>query len=233
MRFSRSTLAFFALNVACLAALSFFVARWIRPGGFGPQVQYVTNYVPVLKARQQPVTIVTNIVVEGTNDFRWAQLESEDYRSYVARLRAIGCPEQTIRDIIIADVDKLLAPKMLVAAGRTNMISYWQPIEQELWESAEQKEAIRQQRAVDFEKREVIRELLGVDLVGERLRNQGQGDYYGERLNFLAEEKRARVRATLDHFDDQERSLLEEQLEDANGGASSGSRDRAPARPST
>jgi hypothetical protein len=32
-------------------------------------------------------------------------LESTDYRTYVRNLRAIGCPEQTIRDIITADVD--------------------------------------------------------------------------------------------------------------------------------
>src|SRR5436190_12879547 len=34
-----------------------------------------------------------------TNDFQWAQLESEDYHEYIERLRKIGCPEETIRDI--------------------------------------------------------------------------------------------------------------------------------------
>ena len=37
----------------------------------------------------------------------WAQLESSDYVSYVANLRRIGCPEQTIRDIIVADICNL------------------------------------------------------------------------------------------------------------------------------
>jgi len=37
--------------------------------------------------------------------FRWSQLESADYQNYVANLRGIGCPEQTICDIITADVD--------------------------------------------------------------------------------------------------------------------------------
>jgi hypothetical protein len=36
--------------------------------------------------------------------FHWRQLESTDYPTYIANLRAIGCPELTIRDIIIADV---------------------------------------------------------------------------------------------------------------------------------
>jgi len=41
--------------------------------------------------------------------FRWGQLESTDYHIYVANLRGIGCPEQTIRDIITADVDSVFA----------------------------------------------------------------------------------------------------------------------------
>lgn len=41
--------------------------------------------------------------------FRWSQIESTNYPVYVANLRAIGCPEQTIRDIIVADVASLYA----------------------------------------------------------------------------------------------------------------------------
>jgi hypothetical protein len=213
MKLSRSTLALLALNVAWLAALSWFLVQ--RGGGRGAQAQTpVAANLPSFTTKSARATVVTNTVV-ATNDFRWAQLESEDYRDYVARLRSIGCPEQTIRDIIIADVDKLLAPRMQAASGPRKEISFWQPIEQELWDDPAQKEAIKQQRAVDFEKREVIRELLGVDLVGERLRNQGQDDYYGQRLAFLPEEKRARVRTMLDQFADRERELLEEQLADS------------------
>src|SRR5450432_1529367 len=43
--------------------------------------------------------------------FRWSQLEAEDYSTYIANLRAIGCPEQTIRDIIAADVASLYETK--------------------------------------------------------------------------------------------------------------------------
>jgi len=43
--------------------------------------------------------------------FRWSQLESPDYGVYVANLRAIGCPEQTIREIISADLADLYAAK--------------------------------------------------------------------------------------------------------------------------
>jgi hypothetical protein len=39
--------------------------------------------------------------------FRWSQLEStNDYRVYVANLRAIGCPEPTVEDIVRGDAER-------------------------------------------------------------------------------------------------------------------------------
>ena len=52
----------------------------------------------------------TNIVVRR-QFFSWREVESPDYPTYVANLRDIGCPEQTIRDIIVADVNTLYARK--------------------------------------------------------------------------------------------------------------------------
>ncbi len=214
----RSFLFVLLLNAAWLAVASYFMARHFGKGASEPRVEYVTNYVSSLKNRAQPITVVTNIVAT-TNDFRWTQLESEDYRTYIQRLRSIGCPEQTIRDIIIADVDKLLAPRVQSASLQPRDLKYWEPVEQQTWDDPAQRDAMAKQRAVDFEKREVIRELLGVDLIGEKLKNQGHEDYYGSRLQFLPEEKRARVRLTLDQFADQERVLMEQQIEDGDPAA--------------
>lgn len=61
----------------------------------------------VIKATQ---VIKTNIIREK---FTWQQIEAEDYPTYIANLRAIGCPEQTIKDIIIADVNHLYARKRI------------------------------------------------------------------------------------------------------------------------
>ncbi len=213
----RSFLVVLLLNAAWLAVASYLIARHYRHDGAGARVEYVTNYVPFAKGVVK-TAVVTN-VVNATNDFRWTQLESEDYRTYIQRLRSIGCPEQTIRDIIIADVDKLLAPRVQSASLQPRDLKYWEPIEQQTWDSAAQRDALSKQRVVDFEKREVIRELLGVDLVGERLKTQGHDDYYGARLQFLPEEKRARVRLALDQFADQERTLIEQQIEEGDTNA--------------
>src|SRR5437868_620849 len=51
--------------------------------------------------------------------FHWSLVESRDYRFYIANLRAIGCPEETIRDIIIAEVNRLYWPKLAALAMDT------------------------------------------------------------------------------------------------------------------
>jgi len=40
--------------------------------------------------------------------FRWQQLESADAETFVANLRATGCPEQTIQDIVSAEYERQL-----------------------------------------------------------------------------------------------------------------------------
>src|SRR5512137_2546780 len=41
----------------------------------------------------------------------WSNLESTNYTTYIENLRSIGCPDETIQDIIIADVAKVYAKK--------------------------------------------------------------------------------------------------------------------------
>src|SRR6185503_2879227 len=44
---------------------------------------------------------------ETSARMHWNMVESKDYPVYIGNLRAIGCPEPTIRDIIYADVSEL------------------------------------------------------------------------------------------------------------------------------
>jgi hypothetical protein len=62
------------------------------------------------------------IVSIATNHFHWQILKTDDFVEYAANLRNIGCPEKTIRDIIVAEVDKLYALKiaMLSSGGFWN-----------------------------------------------------------------------------------------------------------------
>jgi len=58
-------------------------------------------------------------------NFHWRQVESTDYLAYIANLRAIGCPEETIRDIIVADVNKLFAPRYSALTASAPELAWW------------------------------------------------------------------------------------------------------------
>ncbi|MFM1769710.1 MAG: hypothetical protein RJA22_2239 [Verrucomicrobiota bacterium] len=174
------------------------------PGGAGPDA-----------AEQGPRPAETQVVLV-TNEVRWAQLESEDYPTYIARLRAAGCPEQTIRDIIIADLDKVLAPEIQAAQGRRKQLAYWHSEEEELANDVDRREVERREREIDRRKRQIIRELLNIDLARERMELSGRQDYLERRLSFLPGERRSEVRDVLERLDEAEQQLRERELEEGD-----------------
>ncbi len=160
-----------------------------------------------------PVRVEKRFLVVS-NDFKWSQIESEDYKTYVARLRAIGVPEQTIRDILIADLDKLMAPSVASLRRRKAEINYWEPVEEELLNDVDAREVARKEREVERQKQEILKELTGADLRRERLQQQGHDDYYERRLSFLPEGRRSAVRDILEKFDDAETRLRARETEE-------------------
>lgn len=107
---------------------------------------------PVLK----PATVSTNT---APATFDWRMVESEDYRKYIANLRAIGCPEETIKDIIIADVNKLYESKRKELAGPRKKFEFWKP--GAMMGAVIDPERTEKERALNKEKRALLTELLG------------------------------------------------------------------------
>ena len=104
-----------------------------------------------------PKSYKTNVVVRRQN-FTWDEIESADFPSYIANLRAIGCPEATIRDIIVADVNQLFARRRA-----TEVIT----AEQKWWRSEPDPEvtqmASEKLQALEAERRTLLSTLLGPD----------------------------------------------------------------------
>jgi hypothetical protein len=216
MRLSKVNGLLLAVNLIMLGSGAYLF--WSRPwkdqnGSHPEQSNGVSPANEISPASPEPVTPQ---IITVTNQLTWAQLESEDYRAYIQRLRSIGCPEQTIRDIIIADLDKLIAPRVQSIYGRRKNLHYWQSEEEELANNTNQSDITRKQRALDREKREIIQQLLGVDLVRERMKQLGQEDYYERRLSFLSEDKRGQVRQLLDEFDEQEQNVRQKEWEEGD-----------------
>ncbi len=58
------------------------------------------------------------LVVTNTVSFHWSQVESVYYPVYIANLRSIGCPEQTINDLITADLKSVFDARRRAARAR-------------------------------------------------------------------------------------------------------------------
>ncbi len=105
----------------------------------------------------ESAAVRTNVVVRR-QFFSWAELESDNYSTYIANLRSINCPEETVRDIIIADVDHLFAQRRIREAL---------PTRQQWWQSepdpALTNRAFRQVQALEQERNRLLTELLGPD----------------------------------------------------------------------
>jgi hypothetical protein len=87
----------------------------------------------------------------------WRLIESADYRQYIANLRAVGCPDWLIRDIIVAAIDDSYQQKNKSDPGS------FAP-----WLGADQRrQASRNQSAKRFalrqEKRALVKSLLGYE----------------------------------------------------------------------
>jgi LysM repeat protein len=128
-----------------LAAMLISIAH--RPS---PPVIDISSDVSNATARAKPLVVVRK------QFFTWSQVESPDYPVYIARLRDIGCPEETIRDIVIADVNKLYANK------RNDEVP---TIEQEWWRSTPDTNLIAaaaaKTQALEQERRTLLNTLLG------------------------------------------------------------------------
>jgi hypothetical protein len=156
------------------------------------------------------------IAAGGTNDFHWASVESDDYREYIVNLRAIGVPEETIRDIIIADVNKLYAGRLAALYPLPKDFKWWQTDDRGSRE--ERRERERKRRELNEEKRTLIKELLGVDLETEMAKWEGRPDDDAWQTGFLSPEKQQAVEALRDKYREMERALFNEMRENRGGG---------------
>jgi len=126
--------------------------------------------------------------------FEWASVESSDYKQYVGNLRSIGFPEELVRSIVIADIDKLYAPRE--EPLRPKPVPHDAPMaERQSYPVAEAMERILQLREVRLEKQAVLQEILGAYVPREILRAPMSRNYeaYEYAISLLPLEKRDTV----------------------------------------
>ena len=149
---------------------------------------------------QIPGATIAQADVRG---FRWSHFESEDYQVYISRLRTFGVPEKVIRDIIIADVQKLYRPRF--AALRPPK----KPANPNFWETRNQgynpnrdqtKEQREQTRALQKEQTDLIKTLLGADVYEQISKESGYPDWTERTYGPLSKEEREKISELRERF---------------------------------
>jgi len=134
---------------------------------------------------------------KAVQSFDWRLVESEDYKKYIANLRSIGCPEETIRDIISADVKKLFDARKRTLNASTNKFEYWKA--GNLFGSMMNEEKIKQSQELAKEKRDLLKELLGV-APEEKPDMFGGMNPFESMLDFLPADKQNQVAEVFQKF---------------------------------
>ena len=197
-----------AVNVGLIGAVAYMV--------FALRSDPVTDPVPV---RTEVITsTVTQIAVRKINatnsllaalagrPLNWRALESTNYVQYIENLRAFGCPEETIRDIIITDIAKLYARRRAELREQIAPYRFWQATDA-TGNPANSPELRQQMRALDKEQRQLIRDLLNVDLRTEMARYWNDGDYPERDYGYLPQEKRERVKSLAEQYNEMEQDV--------------------------
>ena len=180
MRTQTALLIFAALNVVWGAAFLGYAYRSKTPviredagrlANSGP-VSTTTNPTTTTSAVQQAAAPVIRSAPVGSNfaaavqpvkvlaasprQFGWQDVTNDSYRQYITNLRAVGCPEKQIRNMIVADVNDLFDKRRLEHAIKTD--TQW-------WKAETYLGVVPMQTMItgnlDQERRDLLEKLLG------------------------------------------------------------------------
>lgn len=199
-------------NAAVLAAgFVYFSEYWARQDAQDQEAARTEIAAWQARAGASPATSTPSPIYK-TNAFNWSQVESTDYRQYIGNLRAIGCPESTIKDIILTDVMRLYAQRRGQYYRNGRDFKFWETDEKRKLKQPQIQEREKQLAAIDKELPAVLRDLLGINYERELNKYFVDTDEDNRRLAFLSDDKRARLMALRDQFEgERERAMSQSQ----------------------
>ncbi|HTI71029.1 MAG TPA: hypothetical protein VMF06_13755 [Candidatus Limnocylindria bacterium] len=181
-----------ALAVAC---------GWLWSRGRGHRG--IQSNRSLVDSQTAAVEEATDSAVTRTNKdgspFSYLKLFSRDWKRYVANLRSVQCPEETIQDILLAEINRHYAAKEAGLRLRNNQRDPWDPFPvgyRRDWSRYEQL------RVLENEKVALVKDLLGIDIQPDlpSLLSTSGTDNFETALSDIPAEKRGAVRDALELF---------------------------------
>ena len=144
----------------------------------------------------------------------WLDIQSANLKQLVRRLRDAGCPDETVKDIVVAEVNRIFTTRSreLWPERYEDNAKYWKT-QNNRYNSEQQKkqrESWRKDRELQKEKSALLVELLGVDPEKQQRIEDGNDEIYDwqeRQVAFLPESKRAAAQKILDDFQDKQQEM--------------------------
>ena len=111
------------VNVVCLAALLWSLSKM---QSLESRSILENKKKIVIDKQNLDRTKVAERAVREVEPFHWSQIEAQDYQTYIENLRRIGCPEETIQDLVKRDLDQHYDQLKATALNKgTTRNDYW------------------------------------------------------------------------------------------------------------
>jgi len=157
------------------------IVLWLKVNARKPAFETVSAFSP------PAASIVTHPQVvpawQSSSNLAWQDLDDPSIPNFIANLRAVKCPELTIRDLVTARLDQQLDERIASIPGVT-----------EFWSTAIQKERLQQVqnenvRQLERENEKLVRDLFGSDWHRDAYLNWVLDPYDEFFLGFLPRDK--------------------------------------------
>jgi hypothetical protein len=154
----------------------------------------------------------TNVIEVTTNrvdapGFHWSQIETNDYDVFVANLRGVGCPEKTIRNLILADVEELYAGRL---ADAEEPELFWATESQRVAQNSRERRVAEKQAALAAEKRALLMRLVSASWSAKALHEWVSQKEAAFILGFLPDESALRLMETVMQLEQRTRAFQSE-----------------------
>jgi hypothetical protein len=98
--------AVLVLSLMLNLALAFAAVKLRQETAVAPAPRGARPTAVVSQVMTLPSTTAPSAVTCSTNEFCWRLIVSTNYEQYVANLRGVGCPEKTVRAIVLPDIKR-------------------------------------------------------------------------------------------------------------------------------
>lgn len=159
--------------------------------------------------RTMPAEVMTNdLPPPAPGEFRWSQLYTNDYRGFIARLRATGCPEPTIQDIIIGAINRRFSPRIAALCAQES--HFWDTLQRRKVSDQRAQMAREQEaRKLERERAQLVQELFGIQIADYFSNSTGKPDRLTRSLADFSEAARSQARPLLEKYDQLENAVIQ------------------------